>query len=118
MNDELKPLPCPMCGANADLMKSSTGFWVECHRGISCNLSQANYDWTESEAVERWNRRAPPVIDDAMVERAASALWAYDIREIEALNFDERFKARRMVMRAALLAAIGQPAGTGTGMAS
>ena len=118
MSGELKP--CPWCGKcnverNPPSYQSEPGVytaevWCADCGAVAPMGSGISHVAAVADAMREWNRRSPPVVDVAAVERAASALWAYDIREIEALNFDERFKARRMAMRAALLAAIGQPA--------
>lgn len=53
MSDELKP--CPFCGAPADLIKGTFGYYVQC-AGELCNAKLG--DWVEVKyAIQAWNTR-------------------------------------------------------------
>lgn len=83
-----KLLPCPWCGCPAELTKSEKPnddiVYSACCKAISCKAINYGVDChiapysceyfdSQEQAVAAWNRRAKPVIDDAMVEKVTAA---------------------------------------------
>lgn len=65
-------LPCPFCGGlKIRLVGSRRPYWMALCDGCGANGGLCH---VHEEAVATWNTRAPIVIDDAMVERAAFAM--------------------------------------------
>lgn len=104
-------LPCPFCGGKAfahpRTCDRNTPYREHDRaypraRCSECDAQVDGKDWTGVEtAIAAWNRRAAPVVDDAMMHRAISAhlatkkgAWTHYTR-----------------MRAALSAALGQQPG-------
>lgn len=101
-------LPCPICGdklGNSAHFPAGYGYdsdsqseqMIAC---MFCGLSLVEESEYASEPVqyvcdrlvESWNTRAPIVIDDAMVERAARA-WGAHIATSEFDSFGRRLRA-------------------------
>lgn len=86
-------LPCPFCGSPAARCEVDDHAMRFVNYSIGCTSEACLADYmvlsTEStaEADKAWNTRAPIVIDDAMVERAARFLC-----EDAGLNPDTRYK--------------------------
>lgn len=70
---EIKLLPCPFCGSDGLLHKSSIGHRVVCQNtmvgfGGACDIGSIHRDWTEEYAVKMWNRRTNSSVDQSLVE--------------------------------------------------
>ena len=69
--------PCPFCGStNVRVMGAPDGIRNGQAVCQNCYASSA-YKGAEVQVAEIWNRRAPTVIDDAMVERMCAAHHDY-----------------------------------------
>ena len=117
MSDTVKLLPCPFCGADAELcgpnalrfiIGPSRKFWVRC-LGEGCEVESA-FDRTPEVAVAAWNRRALPPsasgpVTEAMVTLTdAECVHVWDLAHAwDSISFPK-------VLRAAL-AASPAPAG-------
>ena len=69
---ELKLLPCPFCGGEAEMLNYSPTEWlVHC---IECDGMVEKWRETEEEAIEQWNNRTPM---DNIVEKLEEAKEEY-----------------------------------------
>ena len=81
MNDEIKP--CPFCGYPPNHGPWQAGIdrgWpdsyaVECSSALDdCRMNPSITDFDKESVLTAWNTRAPPVVTDEMIKRAAVAI--------------------------------------------